>query len=140
MATTFAYLPYVAKQYPPPTATPAAIHWIGTTSRGHPMSFDVSADSTQWSDFTLTTDFSAPSCGGSSGTLEATVPGPGNITNNRLSYTSSTYSFTGRFDAVTAASGTYAYNNYQIVIGLPSPPYVCFYYLTQSGTWMASKP
>jgi len=120
--------------------TPVAGHWAGTTSRGHPMSFEVSLDSTQWISFTLETDFSAPSCGVSSGTLETTVPGPGSITNNQFSYSSSTYSFTGQFTSATTSTGTYNYNNFQIVIGLPYPPYVCFYYLTQSGTWSASGP
>ena len=104
------------------------------------MSFDVSADSTQWSNFKLKTDYSAPNCGVSYGTIEVTVPGPGSITNNQFSYTSSTYSFTGEFSDAVSATGTYAFNNYQIVIPLPYPPYVCFYYLTQSGTWTANGP
>ena len=103
------------------------------------MSFDVSPSETQWTNFTLKTNFSAPSCG-ASGTLTSVTNGPGTITNNQFGITGSTYSFTGQFSSATAATGTYAYNNFLIVIGLPYPPYVCYYYLTQSGTWSANGP
>jgi hypothetical protein len=103
------------------------------------MSFDVSANSTQWSNFKLKTDFSAPNCS-SSGTIEVTVPGPGSITDNQFSYVSSTYSFSGAFSDATNAAGSYAFNSYLIVLSLPYPPYVCYYYLTQSGTWTATAP
>ncbi|HLF29077.1 MAG TPA: hypothetical protein VJG32_22340 [Anaerolineae bacterium] len=124
----------------PPASTPVPGHWAGTTSRGRSMSFDVSLNSTQWMSFTLSTDFSAPSCGVGSSDLTVTRPGPGSITNNQFSSSGGGYAFTGQFNSATAASGTYAFDNFQIVIGLPYPPYVCFYYLTQSGAWTAGGP
>jgi len=124
----------------PPASTPVPGHWAGTTSRGRSMSFDVSLNSAQWMSFTLSTDFSAPSCGVGSSVLTVTRPGPGSITNNQFSSLGGGYSFTGQFNSATAASGTYTFDNFQIVIGLPYPPYVCFYYLTQSGAWTAGGP
>ncbi len=114
--------------------------WTGTTSRGQPMSYTVSGSGTQWSTFKLKTDFVPTTCGGGSGTVEITVPGPGSITSGQFSYTSTTYSFTGQFASNSTATGTYSFVNRLIVIGLPYPPYVCNYYLTQSGTWTASVP
>ena len=104
------------------------------------MSFTVSSSGAQWDNFKLKTDFIATTCYNATGTIEVTVPGPGSITNNQFSYTSSTYSFTGQFNSASTASGTYSFANRQIVIGIPFPPYVCYYYLTQSGTWSASIP
>ena len=105
------------------------------------MSFDISSDGTQWSNFKLKTDFSTTSCGGStSGTIETTITGPGSISGNQFSFSGSTFSFMGKFNSPTTASGTYAFTNLQIVIGLPYPPYVCYYYLTQSGTWTSNGP
>jgi hypothetical protein len=123
----------------PMNYTPIDATWTGTTSRGYPMSFNVSSTGTQWNTFKLKTDFNATNCG-ATGTIEITVPGPGSITNDQFSYTSSTYSFTGQFNSISTASGAYSFINRQIVIGLPYPPYVCYYYLTQSGTWSASTP
>lgn len=140
------YMPVLRKDFvpsatplPTPTATATPPHWAGITSRSQPMSFDVSGNGAQWSNFKLRTDFSAPSCG-SSGTIEVTIPGPGNITANQFSYTGSTYAFTGQFLSASTASGTYAFTNYQIIIPLPGPPFICYYYLTQNGTWTANGP
>jgi hypothetical protein len=124
----------------PKFVTPVDAAWNGTTSRGYPMSFTVSSGGAQWSTFILKTDFVATTCYNASGTIEITVPGPGSITSNQFSYTSSTFSFTGQFNSASTASGTYSFTNRQIVIGIPNPPYVCYYYLTQSGTWTASTP
>jgi hypothetical protein len=138
-ATTFscgyeAYLPLISK-FPTPTPTPppstpipgqpANGHWIGTTSRGYPMSFDVSRGST-WSNFTLKTNFSTGLC---SGTFEITVSS-GTITNKQFSYNSSTFSFSGQFNSSTTASGTYRFTNE------PVPPCSTF---SQFGTWTAQK-
>jgi hypothetical protein len=123
----------------PPAPTPIPGHWAGTTNLVYPMSFDVSADSAQWSAFTLETEYSAPECG-ASGTLTSVTDGPGDIVDSQFSYTSSTYSFTGQFLSAISASGTYDYDNFLIVIPIPNPPYVCFYYFTQSGTWTANGP
>jgi hypothetical protein len=127
---------------PTNTAQPPPVsgHWTGTTSRSYPVSFDVSIDSTQWMSFTLTTDFVAVNCGNATGTITTTVSGPGNIVDDQFSYTGSTFAFAGQFDSITTASGSYTYTNQLIVIGIPYPPYVCYYYLNQSGTWTASGP
>jgi len=119
-----AYLPIVIKPVPP---APEG-HWTGTTSRGHPMSFDVSSGGATWSNFKLKTNFVI---GGCSGTTETTFSGPGPITNNQFSGGSSTLSFSGQLTSLTAASGTYNYVNQFI----PN----CGY-LTQSGTWTANLP
>ena len=119
-------------------STPISGHWGGTTSRGHPMSFDVSTDSAQWSNFTLKTDYVATTCGNVSGTLEITLPGPGNIANNQFSGSGNNFAFAGQFDSTTAAHGTYNFTSYMIIIWSGIPPIPCYYYLTQSGTWTAN--
>ena len=121
---SYVYLPAIIK----PSPLPPDGHWTGTTSRGYPMSFDVSAGGTTWSSFTLKTDFALVGC---SGTIETTSSGPGSIINNRFNGGSSTYQFSGQLTSLTTASGTYAYTNY-FVFGCG--------YLTQSGTWTASRP
>jgi hypothetical protein len=57
-----------------------------------------------------------------------------------MSLTSDNYTFTGHFNTSTAATGTYSFINYRVVISLSVPPYVCITFLTQSGTWTASAP
>lgn len=111
--------------------------WSGTTSRAQPMSFTVTG--TQWSTFVLTTDYSAPSCS-ATGTIQISTPGPGSITSDQFTYTnpSGTYSFEGQFTSPTSASGTYTFTNYQILASFF--PSMCYYYLTQSGTWSATIP
>ena len=118
---------------------PAGGFFTGSTNRGFPVSFTVSPNGAQWTNFKLRTNFTAANCG-VIGTLQVTAFGPGNIVNNRFSYTSPTYSFTGQFTSTVAATGTYSFNNFRITINIPSPPYVCYYYLTQSGTWTANLP
>jgi serine protease len=67
--------------------------WVGTTSKGLPMSFFVSSSGTQWSKFRLKVDVSG--CGL---TMETTVQGPGTITDGQFDYSSS-FSFTGQIDS-----------------------------------------
>ena len=120
---------------PTPTATPTNTprpapvpgHWAGTTNRGWPMSFDVSSDSESWSNFKLKTNFSV---GGCTGTIEKTIFGPGDITNNQFSRNVGTFSFSGQFASADSASGQYAFTNEYI--------YGCGYF-SQSGTWTASR-
>ncbi len=111
--------------------------WSGTTSRGYPMSFYVSSAGTQWKDFKLKTNWNA---GWASGTVEITISSTGNISSGQFNYNGGSLSFTGQFDSTTTASGTYAFSSYQITIGLPYPPYITYYYLSQTGTWTASGP
>lgn len=62
------FLPVVIK-----SPTPSEVqHWVGTTTRGYPMSFDVSSGDSVWSNFILETDFLC-------GTIEITVSGPASI-------------------------------------------------------------
>ena len=107
-------------------AVPVSGHWTGSTSRGQPMSFDVSISGTQWSTFKLKTDFTIGSC---SGTVEYTVPGPGDIINDAFSRSLSTFSFNGQFTSPAAASGNFAFTN-EPVTGCGT--------FTQSGTWSAT--
>ncbi len=138
-ATTTATPSATATRTPTPSGgAPATGPWSGTTSRGQPMSFDVQTGGTQWANFYLKTDFVAANCGNATGTTEITLYGPGNITGGQFSGGTGTFSFTGQFSSPSAASGTYAFNNYLVIVGLPSPPYICYYYLTQSGTWNAT--
>lgn len=118
--------------------TPTTRHWAGKTNREYPVSFDISLDNSEWRDFTLKTNFSAPNCG-ASGTVEVLVYGPGKVSKKQFSYKSSDYTFTGKLNSETSATGTYRFDNYEIFIGLPFPPYVCYGYLTQSGTWAATR-
>ena len=99
------------------------------------MSFTVSANSTQYSAFKLETDFSGP---GISGDTEVTINTSGAITAGHFSYSDGEYAFTGTFTSSTLATGTYAFTSYPIIYGIPYPPYIAYYYLTQSGTWNAS--
>jgi uncharacterized repeat protein (TIGR01451 family) len=108
----------------PPVATR---YWSGTTNQGQPMSFEVSLNGASWTLFTLKAGFSM---GGCSGTIIMTTDGPGSITNGQFSYTMGTYGFSGRFTSATNATGSYFYQNYYI----PN----CGY-LTQSGTWTATR-
>jgi hypothetical protein len=111
--------------------------WKGRTDRGHPMSFKVTSSGTQWSTFSLMTDFSGNACGGSvSGKFTTTLSTTGAITANEFSYSSSTYTFGGEFISAGRATGSYAFTNHPIIVSpLPVP---CYYYLTQSGTWTAT--
>lgn len=123
---------------PTEAPSPTARYWNGTTNREYPTSFDISLDGSEWRNFTLKTDFSAPNCG-ATGTVEILVYGPGKVTKKQFSYKSGDYTFTGKFNSETSAAGTYRFDNYEIFIGLPFPPYVCYAYLTQSGTWTATR-
>lgn len=62
----------------PPTNTPLPRplpgHWEGTTSRDHPMSFEVVANGTQWDVFTLETDFLIGSCSGTITSISFETP------------------------------------------------------------------
>jgi hypothetical protein len=115
-----------------PTHTPQPVprqgHWTGTTSRGYPMSFDVSSGGTSWSEFKLKTEFSV---GGCHGTVELTAHGPGRITNSEFGLTSTIFTFSGQFTSATTASGSYA------IVDLDLPPCGSF---SQSGTWTARGP
>jgi len=125
-----------------PGATPLDGHWTGTTNRGHPVSFDVSNSGQQWGSLSLTTDYSvsAPPCGSASGTVRSTAPGPGAITGGHMSDSGGGFSMSGDFSSPSAASGSYHYINYPVVLRVPWPPYVCTGYFTQLGTWSASAP
>lgn len=108
------------------SATPTPGNWEGTTNYGNEMSFDVSGDSTQWSNFKLKAVFF-----GGSLSITITVPG-GSIENGEFDWSNSagTYFFSGEFTSETTATGTYNYNNYYVSsIGV---------YVSQSGTWTAS--
>jgi hypothetical protein len=119
----YTYLPIILRApVPPPDG-----HWTGTTSRGQPMSFNVSSKGATWSNFKLKTDYSF---GGCSGTVEVTLSGPGTITNNQFSSTSGAFSFSGQLTSLTSATGTYSFVNSSTGCGL----------LNQSGTWTANLP
>lgn len=127
------YLPLVMKNFaaptpPPPGSPPIDGHWTGTTSRGQPMSFDVSSGGTSLNNFKLKTDFLVGPC---SGTTEITIPSPRAITNNQFSGGSGSFSFSGQFNSPTTASGTYAYIN-NFIPGCGT--------FSQSGSWTASGP
>ena len=111
--------------------------WSGTTSHGYPVSFYVGSNGTTWNTFSLSAYFVATTCYNVSGTLETIVPGPGSITNNQFSISSSNISATGQFTSSTTATGTYSFHQ-NIIISLPFPPYVCTYYFNEAGTWSAS--
>jgi len=137
------YLPLVMKQYPlPPTPTPTSVpgSWAGTTNLGYAVSFNVSTNGAQWTNFALTTHWSATVCSASvSETLTVSKSGPGTISSGNFSYFSSSYDFTGHFNSATTATGTFAFKSYPRTVSVPYPPYTCTYYLTQSGTWSATK-
>jgi hypothetical protein len=157
-----AYLPLVVRQYshlittptftPTPTNTPEPTpvpgSWTGTTGRGYSMGFTVSPDSTQWSIFTLTTNYVVDQgdCYGSTGTTTYNLVPDGfqnSITNNQMSFPAMDFSFTGQFTSATTATGTYQFDHDMIYIILHNscPPLCgCYYYLVQSGTWTANGP
>jgi len=127
------FLPSIMKNFAPPTPSPPGSkpvdgHWTGTTSRSQPMSFNVSSGGTSLNTFKLKTDFKAGPC---SGTTEITIPSPRPITNNQFSGSGGSFSYSGKFNTPTSASGTYAYTNHVITnCGI----------LNQSGTWTANIP
>lgn len=119
----------------PPPEGPVPGEWNGTTSYNNPISFEISSDSTQWSDFRLEFDWTG--CG-ANGTTTIVIPGPGSITDNTFSYSeTSGYSFNGEFTDQIHAEGLYALMNYQITLYYPI---YCSFYLTQNGAWTASAP
>ena len=111
------------------SATPTPGDWEGTSNYGHEMSFHVSADSTQWTNFKLKAGFF-----GDTLYVTKTIPGPGSIDNGEFDWsnTSGTFSFSGEFTSSTTAAGTYEFNDYPI--WSPSGNI----YVNQSGTWTAS--
>ena len=114
-----------------------AVFWTGTTQGGYPMSFRVINSGTQWSTFKLKTFFYSPTCN-SSGSIEVTIVGPGNIIDNQFSNSSGAlFHFHGSFTSQFTATGTYQFTNYPVTVYTPSP---CTHYLTQSGTWNATTP
>lgn len=113
----------------------AGSNWTGTTSKACPMSFTVSSDGTQVNNFKLKTKWSS---GASSGTIEITTNSSNPISNWQFSFSTNGYSYTGQFDSTTTASGTYTFSNYQIIIGIPYPPYITYIYISQTGTWTAT--
>ena len=117
-------------------ATPNPGYWYGITSRGFPMSFEVSSDSSQVIDFKLKTDLTGMS--GVSGWMTITLGGALNITDGQFSGSAGGYSVTGQFATSTAATGTYTFDNYKLTIGIPWPPYIDYAYFSQSGEWTAS--
>lgn len=123
-ALTYAFLPMVVKAAPPAANPP----WTGMTSAGYPVSFEVSPNGQQWSNFKLKIGFQLGAC---SGTAETIFSGPGSITNNQFTY-SGPWSFSGQLTSLTSASGTYSIVNYYVAS--------CGSYLSQSGTWTASRP
>lgn len=132
-------LPLIARVYPPPPPPPEAALWTGTTDRGHPVTFKISANGSQWSDFELTTDLAAPNCNVTYSELTVKTAGPASISGGWFGQIGGVFSFTGQLDSETSAHGTYAFSNYPFVVGLQGPPFVCIYYLTQSGTWNAGR-
>jgi len=101
------------------------------------MSFTVDSNGTMWNTFKVKAYYVATTCYSASGTLETTVPGPGSISNDQFTVSSSSLSGSGQFTSSTTATGTYAFS-FNIIISLPFPPYVCTYYFNESGTWTAS--
>jgi len=140
------WLPIVQNQqwvYATPTVTPtpgpSIGRWAGTTSRGQAMSFKTQMGSLQWKDFRLKTDYVVPAaCGGGTGTFDNTISILGDIVDNQFDYTTVTYKFHGQFTSPTTATGTYEYTEHEVTSLRFGPPYVCYTYLTQSGTWAAT--
>ena len=110
-------------------AMPTTGSWNGTTSRGHPVSFTVTATAVQVLNFTLKTDFNFVTC---SGTVTTTVTSPLTIVNDQFSANTATFDMTGTFTAPNRASGTYSYTNHFIA--------GCGRFFNQSGTWTAQGP
>lgn len=112
-----------------PQETPEDGHRSGITSRGHPISFDVTDSGTFLRNFKIKTDFDFGAC---EGWIETSFPGPYSIINRNFSGGTPNINFTGKFSSPNTATGTYAYINYYI--------WGCNAYLNQSGTRNASIP
>ncbi len=111
-----------------PVPPPESGSWSGSTGRDHLVSFEVSSNGTQWSNFRLTTDYNLPPCG--SGTIEFTAEGPGNILNNQMSYSRDDFAFTGQFTTNQNAQGTYF-----VSFSMGEYPWDCS--TQESGSWRA---
>jgi hypothetical protein len=117
-----------------------AVSWTGETNGGSPVSFVVINSGTQWSNFRLKTFFNAIPCN-TSGSIQVTISGPGNITNSQFSNSSTAlFHFHGQFTSQYTATGTYKFTNYPVTVYTPFPPAPCTHYLNQSGTWTATAP
>ena len=109
-----------------PTLVPVAGAWNGSTGSG-PVTFTVNQAGTQWSNFSLTTVYRFPTC---ILTFTARVNGSGSITNNRFSFTSATFAFTGTFTSTRTATGTFRFTGQSSNCGV----------FSQTGTWSATGP
>lgn len=125
------YLPVIASEYGRFLG-----HWVGTTSRGYPMSFDVQEGSLLWNAFILKTQFASVNCDLGNVLFEITINSPSPITGDQFTYTSAGYTFSGHFTGGWTASGTYAFDNYRVM--MKPPPDTCYDYITESGTWNAA--
>lgn len=141
------YLPVVSRQVPPtptftPTATPSptpsptpAIYtgsWKGVNMNSRPVTFTVSADSSQVLSFILKERREAMFC---QGDVLAISEVPVSITNSEFSGTYkkgsvATFSYSGKFTSPTTATGTYSMYKWPSECG----------WTTGSGTWNANAP
>ena len=112
--------------------------WTGTTDADKPMSFRVSPDGSEWSEFNITIKHFAPGCN-ARGVLDMSAPGPAPISDGQFSYGDHYLAFTGELDSAATAHGTYDLHC-PVVISLPAPPYVCYATAVASGTWTANWP
>jgi len=121
--------------------TPLTGHWKGTTNRHGHMSFDVSTDSTQWSNFRLYYYYYSSKCNESIHIYMGPF-GPGIISSGTFTYSWNTFSFSGNFTSPTTATGTYVFTNHPVIFTYlppwPAPPIFCYDWFSVSGTWTAS--
>ncbi len=115
-------------------------YWSFTVNRvrwqGANASFVTDLARTQWSNFRLIFQYFS-GCLGGVNTGVASVDGPGSISNNQFSYWSSSFSFSGQFTSAINATGTYDIRNYGVLVSIPGG--ICVDYVTQSGTWNATR-
>ena len=108
------------------------VRWSGANA-----SFLTDLARTQWSNFRIRFEYDS-GCTGTRRTAETLpVDGPGAISNNQFSFWSSSFSFSGRFTSAIDATGTYDLRSYGVPVVFPGV--ICIDYVTQSGTWNATR-
>ena len=102
-----------------------AVSWAGVTDRGNPMSFEVTSagrpEGAQWQNFKLSICFKVTfdPFGGVRCDIPYTaeVAGPGAIISDTFASVGATFSFAGRFDSPSRATGTYEFDAQPVGIG-----------------------
>lgn len=120
------------------TASPADLNrWSGLVSGStRKTSFDVFTDGMVWLNLSIEVPYDG--CN-KTGVATINVGGPGNMSNRKIDYSTSSLSYQGTFTTLTQASGTYQLTYYPVCVWT-QPGYCCWAITSGSGLWNATGP